>query len=132
LVSIDTKRQTAAKHAVVMQVDIIIEQLERVTRADIPVARRRAIVSALYATIADELAGAGAIPDYDALLRDVLAEREAFVAATTDEPAWQEASRGEDSIVRLRRRFESYRRLVSPELPTWGWPAREERVMVAS
>jgi hypothetical protein len=63
-------------------IEEIIEQLERITRYEIPLERRQAIVACVLSTVEDELATAGArwTPIYDAMLRDVLATREAMEA----------------------------------------------------
>jgi hypothetical protein len=60
----------------------LVEQLERITRYEIPVERRRAIVATMLSTVDDELATAHArwTPIYDAMLRDVLAARESLEA----------------------------------------------------
>ncbi len=63
-----------------MQLDLLLEQLQRVTREDLPHARRGAIVAATLATAREELAASPAA--YMAVLRDIVATGASLDAST--------------------------------------------------
>ena len=121
------------------QVDVLVEQLERIMRFDIAATRRRAIASALIETVSEELAAAQArwTPAYDAILRDLLAAQASFEEVTSDDPPpWDEYGSFEsdrDVVERLRRRVASYAhvldRLADADGPLLSdaWAACDER-----
>ena len=120
------------------QVDSVIEQLERLSRFEIAEDRRRAIASALLTTVDDELAGANErwTPSYDAMLRDVLANRGMIEAQL---PPWDEYGycyRSIEVVDGLRARFETYERMLDmfdrtgAQLLSEAWEACDDDELV--